>query len=246
MDKCSGTLSQVSCPLVASPTERDQPVTFALPQGGFVAYSLLPTKTSVQVKYHYYWLGQSWTSTVTWWIQTHPPQCPAHTSHQLHPGVHWGTGCRGVPCPYRGQQPGAHIASGGAHQMHPTHTGVPVQNSPCAGLSQCSRACVSHGVALPSWPYCSLKCTQVSWKWHCCWSQTGPRFPRGGLQCMCLCMHHMLACAQGQDQSTHTELWRQGAHQCLGPCICHHPPRASVLYHIHQWCNVLHCHLAVN
>ena len=33
---------------------------------------------------------------------------------------------------------------------------------PSAGLSQHSRACVGHGVALPSWPYCSLKCTQVS------------------------------------------------------------------------------------
>ena len=31
--KCSGTLSQVSCPLVVSPTERDQLVTFVSPQG---------------------------------------------------------------------------------------------------------------------------------------------------------------------------------------------------------------------
>ena len=39
-----GTLSRVSCLLVASPTERDQPVTFVLPQGRFMAYSLLPAE----------------------------------------------------------------------------------------------------------------------------------------------------------------------------------------------------------
>ena len=40
--------------LVVSPTERDQSVTFALPWGRLVAYSLLPAKTSTQVKYHSY------------------------------------------------------------------------------------------------------------------------------------------------------------------------------------------------
>ena len=44
LQKHSGTLSQVSCPLVASLTERDQHCDFVSPQGRFMAYSLVLAK----------------------------------------------------------------------------------------------------------------------------------------------------------------------------------------------------------
>ena len=50
-----GTLSWVSCLLVASPTERDQHYNLCIARGRSVVYSLLPAK-SRQVKYHCYWL----------------------------------------------------------------------------------------------------------------------------------------------------------------------------------------------
>ena len=60
-----GTLSQVSCPLVASPTERDQPCDLCVTPGGDLWHILYFLQKPRQVKYHCYWLSMSWTSMVT-------------------------------------------------------------------------------------------------------------------------------------------------------------------------------------
>ena len=63
--KHSGTLSQVSCPLVASPTERDQHCDLCVTQGGNLWHIPYFPQKPMQVKYHCCQLRWSWTSMVT-------------------------------------------------------------------------------------------------------------------------------------------------------------------------------------
>ena len=64
-----GTLSWVSCLLVASPTERDQHCDLCVAPGGDLWHIPYFPQKSRQVKYHCYQLRMSWTSTVTVWVQ---------------------------------------------------------------------------------------------------------------------------------------------------------------------------------
>ena len=60
-----GTLSWVSFPLVASPTERDQHSDLCVAPGGDSWHIPHFPQKLMQVKYHYCWLRWSWTLMVT-------------------------------------------------------------------------------------------------------------------------------------------------------------------------------------